>query len=151
MKLVPLFDIKARVAAPVLIGPMPIGTRQIFDATGGSFEGERLSGEVLPGGGEWLLDAGDGFGQIDVRLMLKTTDDAHVFMRYTGLMDFNETVGAKLAEGKSTEFGDNLFLTQVRFECGHPDYAWLTRTIAVGEGRMHPDCVEYAVYALENG
>ncbi len=151
MKLVPLFNMKASVAAPVEIGPMPTGTRRIFDATGGSFVGDRLSGVVLPGGGEWLLDAGDGFGQVDVRLLLRTDDEASIYMRYSGVMDFNEAVGAKLAAGKSTEFGDNHFLTQVRFECGHPDYAWLTRTIAVGEGRMHPDCVEYAIYEAAHG
>ena len=26
-----------------------------------------------------------------------------------------------------------------------------SRVIAVGEGRMHPDCVEYAIYELVNG
>ena len=151
MKLVPLFDMKASVAAPVDLGPTPLGTRRIFDATGGTFTGDRLSGVVKPGGGEWLLDAGDGFGQVDVRLLLETDDGVPFYMRYSGLMDFNETVGAKLAAGESTAFGDNPFLTQVRFECGHADYGWLTRTLAVGEGRMHPDCVEYAIYALAHG
>ena len=56
MKLVHLMQMKATVDAPIEIGPMPIGTRRIFNATGGRFEGERLSGEVLPGGGEWFLD-----------------------------------------------------------------------------------------------
>ena len=151
MKLAHLFQMKASVDAPTLIGPTPVGTRQIFAVTGGTFEGERLSGVVLPPGGEWLLDAGDGFGQVDVRLMLRTNDDAPIYMRYSGLMDFNETVQGKLAAGQSTEFGDNPFLTHVRFECADERYAWLTRVIAVGEGRMHPDCVEYAIYELVNG
>ena len=47
---------------------------------------------ILPPGGEWLLDAGDGFGQVDVRLLLRTDDDVPIYMRYTGLMDFNEVV-----------------------------------------------------------
>ena len=151
MKLAHLFQLKATVDAPTLIGPTPIGTRQIFAVSGGTFEGERLSGVVLPPGGEWLLDAGDGFGQVDVRLMLRTNDDVPIYMRYSGLMDFNETVQGKLAAGQSTDFGDNPFLTHVRFECADERYAWLTRVIAVGEGRMHPDCVEYAIYELVNG
>ena len=148
MKLVPLFSMKAVVEAPVDLGPTAVGTRRIFAARGGRFEGDRLSGVVRPGGGEWLLDAGDGFGQVDVRLLLETDDGVPFYMRYSGLMDFNATVAEKLAAGQSTDFGDNRFLTQVRFECGHADYAWLTRTIAVGEGRMHPDCVEYAIYEV---
>jgi hypothetical protein len=66
-------------------------------------------------------------------------------------MDFNEKIGKALAEGRPSEFGDNLFLTQVRFECADPRYAWLTTTIAVGEGRVHPDCVEYAIYEVAHG
>ena len=151
MKLVPLFVMKATVEAPTEIGPLPTGTRRIFNATGGSFAGERLSGIVRPGGGEWFLDAGDGYGQVDVRLLLETEDGVPIYLRYSGVMDFNETVGAKLAAGQSTEFGDNRFLTQVRMECAHPDYAWLTSIIAVGEGRMHPDCVEYAIYEATHG
>ena len=50
MQLAHLFQMKATVAAPIEIGPMPIGTRRIFNATGGRFEGERLRGDVLPGG-----------------------------------------------------------------------------------------------------
>ena len=151
MQLVHLFQMKATVDAPVEIGPLPTGTRRIFAVTGGTFEGERLRGTVLPPGGEWLLDAGEGFGQVDVRLMLRTEDEVPIYMRYSGIMDFNEVVGGKLAAGKSTEYGDNRFLTHVRFECADERYAWLSTTVAVGEGRMHPDCVEYAVYELVNG
>ncbi|MAG34340.1 MAG: hypothetical protein CL908_25965 [Deltaproteobacteria bacterium] len=151
MKLVHLFQIKVQVGAPIEIGPMPIGTRRIFSALGGSFEGERLRGELLQNGGEWLLDAGEGMGQVDVRLLLRTDDGAHIYMRYSGIMDFNEVVGHKLADGVSTDYGDNKFLTHVRLECADPEYAWLTTTLAVGEGRMHPDCVEYAIYELAHG
>jgi len=151
MKLVHLMQMKATVEAPIEIGPMPIGTRRVFNATGGSFEGDRLSGVVLPGGGEWFLDAGEGFGQVDVRLMLQTNDGAHIYLRYSGVMDFNEVVGGKLAAGQSTEYGDNKFLTQVRMECADPRYAELATMIAVGEGRMHPDCVEYAIYEVAHG
>ena len=151
MKLVHLMQMKATVAAPVEIGPMPIGTRRIFQATGGSFEGDRLRGEVLPGGGEWFLDAGEGMGQVDVRLLLRTDGGVPIYLRYSGTMDFNETVGAKLAAGQSTDYGDNEFLTQVRFECADPSLDWLSRAIAVGEGRMHPDCVEYAIYQVVHG
>jgi hypothetical protein len=151
MKLVHLMQLEATVDAPIEIGPMPIGTRRVFNATGGRFRGERLEGEVLPGGGEWFLDAGEGFGQVDVRLMLRTADGAHVYLRYSGIMEWNEVVTAKLAAGESTDYGDNRFLTQVRMESADPRYAWLTSTIAVGEGRMHSDRVEYAIYEVAHG
>jgi len=140
-----------RVEAPIPIGKVLTGTRTIYNASGGEFEGNRLRGEVLPGGGEWFLQNDEGFGQPDVRLLLKTHDDAHIYLRYTGVLDFNEAAMTAITQGRSTEFGDNRFLTHVRFESSDPGYEWLSKTIGVGEGRMHPDCVEYAIYELTHG
>ena len=150
MKLAHLFQMKASVGAPTLVGPTPVGTRQIFAVTGGSFEGERLRGEIGTPGGEWLLDAGDGFGQVDVRLLLHTDDGAPIYMRYSGLMDFNEVVQGKLAAGQSTEFGDNHFLTHVRFECADERYAWLNATQIVGKGGFDAErlVLSYEIHAL---
>ncbi len=151
MKLVHLFNLKGRVALPIEVGKGLTGTRRIYNLEGGEFEGERLRGKLLPGGGEWFLQGEGTLGQPDVRLLLETDDGVPIYVRYTGLLDFDPAVLAKLGEGKSTEFGDTLFLTHVRFECGDERYAWLERTIAVGEGRMHPDCVEYAIYEVAHG
>ncbi|MFK7894595.1 MAG: DUF3237 domain-containing protein [Myxococcota bacterium] len=156
MKLVPLMTLKGRVEAPIEIGKLHNGTRRIYNVVGGEFHGDRLRGTVLPGGGEWFMHGDGSLGEVDVRLTLQTDEGAtgsdetgaHIFMRYTGVMDFNEKVLHALSAGRPSEFGDNRFLTQVRFECGDPRYAWLTTTIAVGEGRVHPDCVEYAVYEV---
>ena len=151
MKLIHLMKLVARVEAPVAVGKVLTGTRMIYNASGGEFEGERLKGKVLPGGGEWFLQGEDGLGQPDVRLLLQTDDGAYIYVHYSGILDFNETAMSAISEGRSTEFGDNLFQTQVRFESSDPKYAWLSRTIAVGEGRMHPDCVEYAIYEVAHG
>lgn len=151
MKLEPLFKLIGRVSEPSEVGRALTGTRRIYTVTGGEFEGERLRGKVLPGGGEWFLQGEGGLGQVDVRLLLETDDGVPIYLRYSGLMDFNEAIVQKLSQGQSSEYGDNLFLTQARFECGDERYAWLNRVVAVGEGRVHPDCVEYSLFALANG
>jgi len=151
MKLVPLMNIRVFVDAPVAIGKVLTGLRTIYNVRGGEFHGERLRGEVLPGGGEWFLQNEEGLGQPDVRLLLQTDDDAHIYVRYTGVLDFTEGVGKAISEGRATEFGENLFLTHVRFESSAPGYEWLNKTIGVGEGRMHPDSVEYAIYEATHG
>lgn len=151
MKLEHLMQVKARVDAPVEVGKTLTGTRRVYTVAGGEFRGDRLRGTVLPGGGEWFLQGEGSLGAVDVRVMLETDDKVPVYMHYTGLLDFNEGVIASLTAGKSSEFGDNLFLTHVRFETGDEKYAWLARTIAVGEGRVHPDSVEYAIYEVKHG
>ena len=55
-----------------------------------------------------------------------------------------------LGAGEATQFGDSEFFTQPRFETGHPDYAWLNSVVAVGEGRMLPNAVEYNISRVVN-
>src|SRR5207244_1759752 len=65
-------------------GDGPLGRRILFGAAGGTFEGPRLRGEVMPGGGDWALFRADGAMSLDVRLTLRTHDDALVHMTYGG-------------------------------------------------------------------
>ena len=46
------------------VGETPRGVRRIFCMKGGSFSGPRLAGEVLSGGGDWVLIRRDGVSQL---------------------------------------------------------------------------------------
>ena len=50
-----LCELSADLEAPQQIGATPHGTRRIIYVKGGAFEGPKLKGKVLPGGGDWLL------------------------------------------------------------------------------------------------
>ena len=63
----------------VQIGTTPEGRRTIAPVSGGIFEGDRLSGEVLPGGADWVRFRSDGTMMIDVRLTLQTVDGASIY------------------------------------------------------------------------
>jgi len=145
MRLEHLMDVHADLKDPVVVGDGPFGTRQIFDVTGGHFEGPRLKGTVEASGGDWILIGPDGVGRLDVRATLRTEDDAVIYMQYPGVAVFNEAVITALAEGSATEFGDTDFFTQPRFETGHAEYGWLNAVVAVGEGRTLPNAVEYRI------
>src|SRR5438132_14154017 len=80
----PLFDIVVDLNPKLNIGDGPLGRRILFGAAGGTFEGPRLRGEVVPGGGDWALFRADGAMSLDVRLTLRTHDDALVYMSYGG-------------------------------------------------------------------
>jgi hypothetical protein len=149
-RLEPLVTYRAEVKEGVEIGAGPAGSRRIFDITGGSFEGPKLSGTVLPSGADWLLVGTDGVGRLDVRATFETDDGAHVYVQYHGVVSFNEEMMTALAAGRETGFGDTYFMTAVRFETGDPRYAWLNAIVAVGEGRMLPNAVEYRVFQLTN-
>ena len=96
MELTYEFTLKATLDV-VSIGPGPFGDRTIFEVTGGEVTGERLSGNVRPGGADWLLAAPDGYGRLDVRGTFTTDDGAHVYFQYFGVIEYTEAAQAAVA------------------------------------------------------
>lgn len=146
-RLEPLFKIKIDLETPQLVGRGPLGARSIHYISGGTFEGEKIAGAVLPGGGDWLLVRPDGFGEVDVRLTLRTGDDALVYMSYPGLLSNVAEITASLAAGKRVEPGSFYFYTTPRFETGSERYSWLNELVAIGRGQPTATGVEYDVFA----
>lgn len=151
MKLEPLLTFHFDLKPGVEIGNGPLGTRTIFDVTGGHAEGPCVRGTILPSGGDWILFDDKGAGRLDVRATLETDDGARIYVQYYGVLEMNEKVLAALGSGSETSFGDTYFMTQPRFETGDERYDWLNRVVAVGEGRVLPNAVEYRVFQLVNG
>ncbi len=146
MKMVHECTMRAALRPPVPVGAGPTGTRMIYEVASGEIEGERLRGKLL-GGGEWALIGPDGFLRVDVRLQAETHDGAHLYLQYVGLLEMSESVQSVIASGSGSEFGEQYFYTNPRFETGDPRYAWLNTTFFVGEGRFLPDLgVEYRVW-----
>ena len=145
-KLEYLMTYRAELKPPVDIGPTPSGVRQIFDVTGGSFEGPRLKGSIVPSGGDWLLVGNDGVGRLDVRATFDTHDGARIYVRYYGVLVPHE----KMGRGDEMQYGETYFMTQPRFETGDARYAWLNSTVAVAEGRALRNAVEYRVFQVVN-
>src|SRR6202795_3174078 len=92
------FSYRAEVKMPVTVGTGPYGTRLYFEVVGGSFEGQRLKGTVLSGGGDWLLAGADGFARLDVRAQFLTDDGAVFYGTYGGLLQMTPKVQAALTD-----------------------------------------------------
>jgi Protein of unknown function (DUF3237) len=69
----PLFLLRETVPPLVVVNQTPNAFRRIGIVTGGSFEGDRLSGEVVTGN-DWQDVCRDSCIKLDVRLVLRTTD-----------------------------------------------------------------------------
>ena len=147
MKLNPLMNLRAELHQPAaVVGKVPLGMRMIAEVAGGTFEGERLRGAILTPGADWIVVSEDGIGHVDVRITLKTHDAALIYVRYLGKLLMNDAVAVALEHGTGTDFGDTYFMTQPRFETGSADYAWLNSVVAVAEGRLTENGVEYNVF-----
>jgi hypothetical protein len=141
---------RADLEPPQAVGAGPYGMRQILVVKGGRATGDRLSGVLRPGGGDWLLGGPDGYGRLDVRNTLETDDGALLYLSYSGVLELSDRAMQALTEGLATEYGELRFLTQPRFETGDERYAWLNTAVCVAEGRLLPGpAVEYRVYEVE--
>jgi hypothetical protein len=144
-----LCTLTAMVSPPRDIGVTPRGTRRFFAAAGGSFEGPRLRGEVLPDGGDWLLTRADGVHEQDVRITLRTDDGAYIYVRYAGMRHGPPEVLARLQRNETVDPGEYYFRVAPVFETGAARYAWLNQILAVGVGeRLPPNGVRYDIFAI---
>lgn len=54
--------------------PQVVGQRMIFNVSGGTMKGPKISGTVVAPSGDWLIPMPDGSLRLDVRATLKTDD-----------------------------------------------------------------------------
>lgn len=144
-----LMTLRVTVAAPQNVGAVPNGTRRTAPLSGGSFEGPRLRGTVLPGGSaDWLLLRADGVLELDLRATLRTDDGALVSMRSFGLRHGPPEVIAAVARGEAVDPATYYFRTTPRFETAHPAYAFLNRLVAVASGDRRPEGPIYTIHEV---
>jgi len=131
------------------LGTTPLGHRRIVPVAGGTLEGPRIRGSVLPqAGGDWLLMRADGVFQQDVRLTLQTDDGALIYMSYRGVRHAASEVAARLARGERVNPREYYLRIAPFFETGAPRYAWLNNLVAIGVGERLPDGVVYRVFEI---
>jgi hypothetical protein len=135
----PLMTVRITAAPPQKLGAVPHGTRLVVPVTGGDFEGPRLRGKILPGGGDWLLLRADGVLELDLRITLETDDHVLVYMTFQGLRHGPPDAIAALGRGEVVDPARYYFRTLPRFETSAETYAFLNRIVAVGAGETRPD------------
>src|ERR1700755_1971357 len=113
--------LQVTVAGAQKLGNGPRGTRGIAPVPSAHFEGPRLSGKVLPGGGDWTLLRGDGVLELDLRLTLETDDGALIHMSSFGLRHGPPEVIAAIARGERVDSTQYYFRTTPRFETARPE------------------------------
>lgn len=134
--------------AMVSIGHTPAGLRRIAPVSGGTFVGDRLSGVVLPGGNDWLINRSDGVMVIDVRLTLKTDDSALIYLSYQGRFLAEPAVMARFAKGEALALSEYSLAMTAKFECGDDRYAWLNNVVAVGTGERTATGPIYTIFEV---
>lgn len=77
------------LAAGTPVGKTPYGTRNRIPITGGTFEGPRIRGKVLPGGMDWQLARPDRMLDVYADYMMQADDGTLIHVINKGLISLD--------------------------------------------------------------
>jgi hypothetical protein len=143
----PLFVLREQVPPLLVVGQTPNAFRRIGVIQGGSFEGDRLSGELVSGN-DWQSVRTDSCIRLDVRLVLRTSDGALIVMTYQCLRAGSPSVIEKLDRGEAIDPASYYFRMTPLFETSAPKYDWINRIVAVGIGHRLADGPIYSIFEV---
>ncbi len=121
---------------------------------GGTVNGPKISGKVLPPGGDWVRVMPSGALRLDVRLTIETDDGALIYMTYGGVVVGSKETSEALARGEVLgENGFPYFVTTPQFQTSSPKYDWLNKLQGVGKvaalkRTKEESFVRYDIYAV---
>lgn len=144
-----LLEALVEIAPAMDAGPSPAGFRRIIPITGGSFEGPKLRGRVVPGGEDRQIFRADGVLEVEARYTLETQDGVFLVVTNKGIWHGSPEVGARLMAGEPVDPSLYYFRTAARFEApsGGP-YSWLNRVLILGSASPRAGLVVVKFYTV---
>lgn len=89
-ELVHVMDLKVKLGQAFGVGQVTQGNRFVIPITGGTFEGPRIKGEVLPGGADYQMQNMDkGRTDLEAIYCIRTEDGVSIHVRNRGIIAGN--------------------------------------------------------------
>jgi hypothetical protein len=142
-----LCSLSVEVGELVTLGYGPIGERRRVEIMGGTFEGPRMKGTVVPGA-DWQLLRSDAVLELDARYALRDESGALVHVLSQGMRHGSPEVMARLGRGENVPASDYFFRTVMRFETSAPSLAFLNTTIAIATAERKARKVELTAFSI---
>lgn len=149
LSLEPIFTIRATLDPIMNLGRTPLGERRIIGIRGGTVEGGKFTGRVLPGGADWQVVRADGAADIRARYTIESEAGGRVLVDSVGLRHGPPDVLDRLTRGEKVDPALYYFRTAMRFETGEPSLDWLNRILAVARGEREALAVKLDVYEVD--
>jgi hypothetical protein len=143
-----LLEIRATLAAPIVVGDVPEGTRRVVPIDGGTFAGPRLRGTLLPGGADWQYLRPDGVMVVEAQYLLRTDDGVVIQVSNRGMRHGPEAVMRRLGAGEAVDPADYYFRATPRLSAPAGRYEWLNRRMFLCSGARYPDAVVLWFYEV---
>lgn len=128
----------------------PWGAYSIGYIEHGEFDGQRLKGRVLPGGGDWpsLSNDGQDSYSVNVRAVWETHDGARIYVQYYGYIVLPPMLIESAAPLHQLDPTAYYFRTAPTFRTGDARYTWLNKVLCVGVGRFTEAGLGYRIFQL---
>ena len=144
----PILLIQCQLESILKFGVTPYGERRIINILGGTVEGPKLKGRILPGGADWQIVRNDGVVDLRARYTVETDSGAHILVNSEGLRHGPPEVMERLARDETVDPSLYYFRAFMRFETADPAASWLNRILTVGYGSRENKAVRLAVHAV---
>ena len=144
----PIFVITSTLAGIQKLGATPYGERRIINILGGTVEGPRLKGKILPGGADWQIVRADGVVHLTARYTIETDAGGLILVNSEGYRHGPPEVMARLARDETVDPSLYYFRAFMRFETGDQLASWLNRILAIGRGSRENRAVRIDVHEI---
>lgn len=143
------FSMRIELLAPIEQGEIDGARQRFIPITGGTITGPKLTGTVLPGGGDWQAIHPGGLAVVHARYTLKAADGTVIGIDNQGVRVASAEVTEQLAKGADVDPNAYYFRTTPVFSVQDGPHAWLRRATFVARGIRRPDHVMIDVYQVE--
>ena len=143
-----LLEVRATLDAPIVVGEVPEGTRRVVPISGGTFEGPRLRGTLVPGGADWQYLRRDGVMIVEAQYLLRTDDDVIIQVNNSGIRHGPDDVMRRLAAGEQVDPAEYYFRATPRLSAPVGRYDWLNRRIFLCSGARFAGAVVLWFYEV---
>jgi hypothetical protein len=127
-----LYRSVVKLGTVIDVGETARGQRRIIPITGGTFEGPRMRGEILPMGWDWQLDRADGCTELVADYFIRTDDGVVINVVNTGALCRPGADGAPSQAPRTSPV----------FEAPRGAYEWLGQGAYIGTLGFDPAVTE---------
>jgi hypothetical protein len=130
------FEVRADIGPSEHVGNGPGDVLDFTPVTGGTVDGPRLRGSVVPGGGDWSVQRGPTVYELDARYLIRAEDGSLIDVVNRGFYRTSSAEAMARAEA-GEDLGDSevYFRTSPVFRTDAPQYRWMAETVFVGVAR----------------
>jgi hypothetical protein len=130
------FEARVDVAPSEHVGNGDGDVLDFTPITGGTVEGPRLVGTVVPGGGDWAVRRGPCLYELDARYLIRAADGALIDIVNRGYYrTATAEAMARMEAGEDLDPSEVYFRTSPVFRTDAPQHRWLAETVFVGLAR----------------